>query len=355
MLGDWLSSNYAALLAYVFMMTFLLSNVIFEKKVTRNFIIAINMVLLLTIVDTVEGMMAALDHPTMLRVWASAIGYTARPLSIMCILIIHVNGNKWKRYWMILPVFLNTVISFSALFTDIAFSYSPTNEFIRGPLGISTYIASAIYLIILIVDTIKKCVTVRGYSEALVVFNIVIITVVSVVLEVLYPESGCLNTSIGFSIIFYFLYYYAQTYKMDPLTRTLSRRAFYLDADKHKRNLKAVISLDLNDLKDLNDIYGHSEGDKALQTTALCVEQNLPMCCKFYRTGGDEFMILCFKCSEETIETLVANIKKDMEATPYSCAIGIAYIKKDENFYALCDRADAEMYKDKQMMKGEKQ
>ena len=61
---------------------------------------------------------------------------------------LEVQDMKQKVVYM--PMVINTIVSFSAFFTDMAYSYDENNEFVRGPLGITTYIASAFYLIMLL-------------------------------------------------------------------------------------------------------------------------------------------------------------------------------------------------------------
>ncbi len=345
--------NYAAILIYIFMMTFLLSNVIFEKRVTRLFMISINTVLVLTIADSIETVTEALKYPTMLRVWVSAIGYTVRPLSILYILLIPMKENNLKKYLLIAPAVINGLISFSALFCDVAFSYSETNEFVRGPLGFSVYIVSVIYMVVLIIETIKTF-KAKKYHEAMVVFDIIVISCLSIFLEAVYKFEGFINVSMAVSITFYYLYYYSQTYKIDPLTKALSRRSFDLVANKDSRNITAVISIDLNDLKILNDKQGHAEGDKALVTLAACVESKLLRRSRFYRVGGDEFMIVCFKTDKAKVISMIKDIKEEVGKTPYACALGVVFAEDGEDFRTLCDRVDIAMYEEKERMKGRK-
>lgn len=86
------------------------------------------------------------------------------------------------------------------------------------------------------------------------------------------------------------------------MTGALTRRRFYLDAEKYRTTLTAVISLDLNDLKALNDQYGHIEGDRALITITNVVKVCTSKSASLYRIGGDEFMLLCYKMSEDRVQ-----------------------------------------------------
>lgn len=57
----------------------------------------------------------------------SALGYTLRPMSIMYILLIIIRDRMFNLYLIYAPMIFNTLISFSAFFCDIAFSYDANN------------------------------------------------------------------------------------------------------------------------------------------------------------------------------------------------------------------------------------
>ncbi|MGN0416025.1 MAG: GGDEF domain-containing protein [Agathobacter sp.] len=98
----------------------------------------------------------------------------------------------------------------------------------------------------------------------------------------------------------------------------------------HATSLRIWMSaIDLNDLKQWNDGHGHAKGDDAICTLVHCVQKVIPKACYLYRTGGDEFMILCFNKEKETVEQLLTDIRRELAPTPYSCAIGLAYRDRD--------------------------
>lgn len=61
-------------------------------------------------------------------------------------------------------------------------------------------------------------------------------------------------------------------------------------------------------------------------------------------------MILCVRKERSDVEKLISDIRSELSKTPYTCAIGAAYIS-GEDLDSVCARADAEMYKDKQLHK----
>ena len=343
--------NYATLLIIFFMITFLFTNVFFEKRITTLFTVAILSALVLIIVDSIESYTAILAYPTTLRIWMSAIGYATRPICIMNILLIVVRNHRKQKILLGIPAVINAVISFSALFTDIAFSYDANNEFVRGPLGLSAYVVSGIYLLLLVVVTIRYLKE-RNYYESLVVIAIVVTAVLSIFLEVAFLYEGFINSTIAVSVTFYYMFFHTQSVKRDPLTQAFNRRCFYADAKRNFSNLKAVISIDLNDLKKINDMQGHSYGDEALCTLVQKIETCMPAGCYLYRVGGDEFMVLCYRHEHVALEHAIEKFHQEMAKTPYSCAIGMAILDADMSFDTACSVADEKMYANKLKMKG---
>lgn len=343
--------NYATLLIIIFMIIFLFTNIMFEKRITTLFTVAILSALVLVIVDSIESWTATLPYPTTLRIWMSAIGYSTRPICIMNVLLIVVRNHRNKQFLLLIPSTINALISFSALFSELAFSYDENNEFVRGPLGFSAYIVCGIYLLLLVIVTIRYLKE-RNYYESLVVIAIVITAVTSLFLEVAFAFEGFVNATIAISVTFYYMFFHTQTIKRDPLTNAFNRRCFYADAKRNYNNLKAVISIDLNDLKIINDLDGHSHGDTALRTLASKINSCMPSGCYLYRTGGDEFMILCYRHNQDVLENAIATLQEEMKKTQYSCAVGISIVEKDVSFDTVCAQADANMYENKMMMKG---
>ncbi len=75
--------------------------------------------------------------------------------------------------------------------------------------------------------------------------------------------------------------------------------------------------------------------------------------CIQYRVGGDEFIILYFKCDEESLQSQIKIMKDKLKEAGYSCAFGYALKKVYDNLLEVVKIADGLMYKDKALMKEE--
>ena len=116
----------------------------------------------------------------------------------------------------------------------------------------------------------------------------------------------------------------------------------------------AMLFVDLDGLKTLNDSLGHTAGDAALIQVALLLVGGVRASDTVARVGGDEFAILLDRADEaiacETAERLVNQIAETMfrhdgVTMPLSVAIGVTMIEKGDNPVTVMARADQAMYR----------
>ncbi|HEY3851518.1 MAG TPA: diguanylate cyclase [Steroidobacteraceae bacterium] len=139
-----------------------------------------------------------------------------------------------------------------------------------------------------------------------------------------------------------------------PNRRTFSRRSEQAaQALKHSRKPYGLILLDLDDLKQINDEYGHDVGDEVLRTLGNILNSQLRNSSDMAaRLGGDEFAVLCFgDINEQTLhdvaERIHVQIGKEPLATPkgllrFHGSFGLALSMTDDpDWKTLYGRADA--------------
>lgn len=348
-----IQQNFGATAIMLFLILFICTNNNFSKKANRLFLAAAVCVLVLIIEEAWEAQLALQAAPSMLRVLLSAIGYSLRPIiGALIVLIIYRPSHKMTALLGI-PAIVNTFIAFSALFGPWAFSYSANNEFVRGPLGITPFITAAFYLILFVVLTVRMCGRTSNRTEIMTVVAIAVLCVIATVMESVYGYRAIQSAATGISIAYYYLFLHTNQNNRDPLTNALVRRRFYLDAEKYHAILTAVISIDVNDLKKINDTKGHGAGDITLITVTDVLKENMTRRCALYRMGGDEFMILCYRMPEQDVQEMVKTMKSELAKTDYRCAMGYAVYSHEAELDRVCQHADREMYRDKLEMKGQ--
>jgi diguanylate cyclase (GGDEF)-like protein len=147
----------------------------------------------------------------------------------------------------------------------------------------------------------------------------------------------------------------------DPLTGLANKRSFELaytaELNRAFRNGDsiAVITLDVDRFKEINDRYHHSFGDQVLVAVAAAVRSAVRSYDTVARIGGDEFVVLLPSAGvdeasvvAERARSLVAEI--DLPEGKLSCSAGIAAVKGDElNASQILDAADAALYTAKRL------
>lgn len=148
----------------------------------------------------------------------------------------------------------------------------------------------------------------------------------------------------------------------DSLTGSLNRNQFIANLDtalleqKEKQDGLAVLYIDLNDFKQVNDNYHHSTGDKVLLQVAERLRSSLRPEDMLGRIGGDEFIALISSNDEQTLHTVSHRILGSLEAPFYindiplhiSASIGISlYPQHGDTSDALVSAADIAMYQAK--------
>jgi diguanylate cyclase (GGDEF)-like protein len=106
----------------------------------------------------------------------------------------------------------------------------------------------------------------------------------------------------------------------------------------------AVVMLDVDDLKSVNDELGHQAGDAALAASAVSWRAALRDSDVLVRFGGDEFVAVLPDCRVETAEPVVERLRA---AAPTSCSIGWAMWRPNDTAASLLERADVTLYEAK--------
>ena len=152
----------------------------------------------------------------------------------------------------------------------------------------------------------------------------------------------------------------------DPLTGVLNRRGFERDAsmrltDSADDATGALLFIDLNDFKVINDSFGHEVGDQLLTIAAKRLRKSLRSCDIIGRPGGDEFVALVPDVTPEVADKLANRLATALEEKyligdqTHHCAasIGLALYPKNANtLTGLMREADQAMYRAKARCRG---
>lgn len=149
----------------------------------------------------------------------------------------------------------------------------------------------------------------------------------------------------------------------DPLTHLLNRRFLpsvlrrEIELARKKNGCFAVVSLDLDYFKSINDSHGHLVGDRVLQHIAMTLVQCTRSNDYLFRVGGEEFMLILIGVDEARALVIAERIRHRIAHTPIplfdtktlniSASLGVASYDGHPDYQHLMVRADRAMYKAK--------
>ena len=307
---DYMVKNYALIVMIVGMLILTSFDVFLEKKMLIRLRITLVMLFALSLFDYWEvyfSHLEASESVVWMRTLLSALCYSLRPMIVMMLVfLIHR-----KAHWMItIPAMLNVIASFSAFFTGIVYYIKPTNGFSRGPLGYTPHIVSIIYIVGLFFLSFKVLAR-RSFEEGAIIMFFAVTGAFAALISTLDKDVDT-NLLYGAEILLYYLYVYGQYTKRDALTGLLNRQSFYSDIERYGAAVTGIVSIDMNELKWMNDTLGHSTGDKALETVSECFIRPASVKDKIYRIGGDEFVAICLRQTEEEMRKFVEDMRGEV-------------------------------------------
>lgn len=153
--------------------------------------------------------------------------------------------------------------------------------------------------------------------------------------------------------------YRRMAYK-DVLT-DLGNRAAFIKAKEELASEKSAgfVVMDINNLKQTNDHFGHQAGDELISSAAECISQVFEGKGKAYRIGGDEFVVIVKDATEEYLEQLLRRLeeaqaekqKELQKCWKLQIAYGYAVHCEGLGYEELFRQADDRMYECKRRMK----
>ncbi len=155
----------------------------------------------------------------------------------------------------------------------------------------------------------------------------------------------------------------------DELTGLYNRRGFFTLAEQHTRmanrnkNRVYILYADMDNLKVINDTYGHHEGDAALIVTAKILKSSFRDSDIIARIGGDEFVVMAIGMTETEAKITVGRLFNYIEATNrergdgdrLSLSVGVTHYdpQRPSTIEELLVRGDRAMYENKKDRKSQ--
>jgi diguanylate cyclase (GGDEF)-like protein len=121
----------------------------------------------------------------------------------------------------------------------------------------------------------------------------------------------------------------------------------------------SIVMVDSDNLKQVNDTYGHEAGNRLLQHLVRCIREQLRGSDVMARFGGDEFIVLLPETNSKGAMEMAERIRKSIEVSRFdirggdtntTASLGVASYPEDGgNLDVILDKADKAMYRAKQL------
>ena len=279
------------------------------------------------------------------------------PLWVMLISL-HINGavSKFQRIFMLIVCALITVLMAVNFFNPIIFDINERNVYIRGPL----FMAKNLLEVILMADGVVIYLISRYKSGGVKFFPVlqfVCPIFICVCLQMFYYGISTIWVGIAVGYTSLMLALQNENIFIDKLTGLYNR--YYLDKIsgelKRKRKI-AMMMLDMNDFKRINDTFGHAQGDDALVSLAEVLQKSVGPDGTVVRYAGDEFVIVMDGHDEASALAYKDLIKKNLnefnkthnKKYKLSASIGVGIFDLEKkSIDRILKRIDKLMYDDK--------
>lgn len=154
---------------------------------------------------------------------------------------------------------------------------------------------------------------------------------------------------------------------LDELTGIYNRRGFMTLANqqlalaKRRKEKFLIFFIDLDNMKSINDSYGHKEGDTALSNTAAIIKKTFRETDIAGRWGGDEFAVIALDSTVTELEIIMKRLKKflgdynNRSKKPYKLSFSVGTASYNNSSYHtiedMLEKADIDLYRKKRNKK----
>jgi diguanylate cyclase (GGDEF)-like protein len=264
-----------------------------------------------------------------------------------------------KQKLRVLPLYLNTLLCILSYWMGFVFKVDALNQYERGSLFLVPTLVSLFYFSLVIYEILENRAKIARPDKTILVL-IFSLPILSFVFQIAYPNLLLIWPSVSLSLLLYYIYSLEMQYDFDIQTQIKNRTAFDKEMlRKSERNNVTLFVFDLNNLKSVNDQFGHNEGDILIKSSATLLNRCFIEIGEVFRIGGDEFCAICEALTDEDAENALLTLKQlidtynDNVTNKLEMAHGYAHYDhlSGETIYEALSRADDFMYAHKAYLK----
>lgn len=269
--------------------------------------------------------------------------------------------NKYHLYAIRAVFLLYIALLIINLFTNWIYGFDELNQYFRGPANAVAQLTEAFIAIdsMAVFFYAKKR---GGILKFFPIWQFVFPTVIGIVVQTRYYGIIFTLPCLAVSVFGMVIGMQKDSVYTDRLTGAYNR--FYLEDIKRrleksgKHRKYALLMLDMNDFKHINDEYGHAEGDNALRQTVSITSKIVNTKGNIIRYAGDEFIIVLNTDKKDEVESIIAEIRQGfneynrLSGKSYMLSASIGYEIFEVDIMSVDDimkTIDARMYEDKKL------
>jgi diguanylate cyclase (GGDEF)-like protein len=286
--------------------------------------------------------------------WLRFVGYNLQ---------LHFWHQKRTLLYLLIPLIVGVLLIVCSISQGWIYRISPDNHAIRGSIYFVYIAICCFYMLGTGFIAGRRVFIRRYYSDKLLYLALASCGVLPAFFFVLEYFTGTHPFSVYsmvVAVLWVFLELQSRMISTDPLTKLNNRNQLnvFLDSKMGQNSAKGslyLFVLDVDKFKDINDNFGHHEGDRALITVADVLKKVCgPRGHFISRFGGDEFNLVAELTDASAAEALKDAINEEIalrdETLPYRLCLSIGYASgrgKGETLKDLFERADEALYREK--------
>lgn len=315
-----------------------------------------------TILISVSNIAFTFSHAYSLRLLSIMVYLLSTILSSICVYMyvkyVFINKHisiEWEIVKATILVSLATVVTLVYVFVpSLGYELHSFDRSFLNKLLITAVIPNMVILVQYIIITLK-----RQMKLNLGLVLTLMISIVGLLLDLGSSNLFFVSASFTITTLIVYINKFEQLLNTDSLTGLSNKRVLDTFITKIRPNLiVAAYNMDINGFKTINDTYGHSKGDKALNDLAGILINSSRSRDLVIRNGGDEFLIIAVIRKEEDAPSLVHRIKEKLKEYnkesefPISISIGYGTYKTNPKtsiveFNKFLADIDKDMYLEK--------
>lgn len=221
---DYFTINFFPIIGTAFLAIFIWRNSHLEPRIRRTFYLLLALVLVELCVYNLELIYTASSINNKLMTAITALGYTLRPLMMyfMLSLILRSESTAKVKIPLFIPVVINTLFAFSALFVPYTFYYDRNNIFHRGMFGWTTHIIMLIYLLTMIMISFSRSERKLKF-ERTIILEITLMLTIGAFAESVFNSYAVLRYGIVLSLLFYYMFFQSEMYKDEIIEKHIEQ------------------------------------------------------------------------------------------------------------------------------------